>query len=271
MMEWKIVSIALVGVVIGLALGSVFVYEMYLPDIQRTYPDYSSNLNHVNSQLSALQAQISAMNLTLNNLTGLDVNVTNWPSHSAIFPRTLVLRGAGGIATQDQFQLFDQEGPTLSKYGYFPSVGVQATLDTTEKQLCSLTFIYEKVPVVDYKIVGMPTVSLTFNLTNEGSALFGIAWEASLGIVSQTDQWTWLSELQGASKTYEGLHSDFQDGKVLSTLVKTPITVNASQRLAIQLRVYGYAPDGTTFVNLTLLFHPNTDELLVSVPIVEGP
>ena len=270
-MEWKIVSVALIGVIVGLALGSAFVYEMYLPDIQRTYPDYSSSLNHVSSQLNSLQSQISAMNLTLNNLTSLNVNVTNWPSHSATFPRTLVLRGAGGIATQDQFQLIDQEGPSLSEYGYFPSVGVQATLDTTEKQLYSLTFIYEKIPVRDYKIVGMPTISLTYNLTNEGSALFGIAWEASLGIVSQSDQWTWLSEFQGVSKTYEGVHSDFQDGKVLSTLVKTPITVNASQRLALQMRVYGYAPDGTTFVNLTLMFHPNTDELLVSVPIVESP
>jgi hypothetical protein len=39
-MEWKIVSIALIGVIVGLAFGSAFVYEMYLPDIQRTYPDY---------------------------------------------------------------------------------------------------------------------------------------------------------------------------------------------------------------------------------------
>src|SRR4030066_2561152 len=158
-MEWKIVSVALIGVIVGLAVGSAFVYEMYLPNIQRTYPDYGSTLNHVGSQLNSLQSQISAMNLTLNNLTSLHVNVTVWPSHSATFPRTLVLRGAGGIATQDQFQLIDQEGPRLSEYGYFPSLGVQATLDTTQKQIYIPPLIYEKIPVMDYRIVGMPTIS----------------------------------------------------------------------------------------------------------------
>jgi hypothetical protein len=67
-MEWKIVSFILIGVLVGLAVGFSTSYIVYLPDIQRQYPNYGTELSSLQSQLTQMNSQLSQMNSTLGGL-----------------------------------------------------------------------------------------------------------------------------------------------------------------------------------------------------------
>ena len=64
-MEWKIVSFILIGVLVGLTVGASASYVAYLPDIQRQYPDYGTELSSMQIQLGLMYTQLLQLNTTL--------------------------------------------------------------------------------------------------------------------------------------------------------------------------------------------------------------
>jgi hypothetical protein len=214
-----------------------------------------------------------------------NVNVTNWPIRTETFPKNLVLRGtwqSGSTYTPDTYyeyrSLIDEDTPYANpnlKSGYggcrYDCETIAKTLNITDVCVYNQTFIYEKIPMKSYQILGMTTVSLTYNMSNTPSADYTIMIHVKLGVISTTNAWTELVDLESRGWAIGGAVESRQYGSWLNARVLDPITVNVSERIAVQIEIHGYTTTGTTNLWLSLLGGMNTDEFLVGIPIVESP
>jgi hypothetical protein len=216
-----------------------------------------------------------------------NVNVTNWDDlissiRRETFPRNLILRatwGYGSTYTPETGvvcrMLIDQDTPYPNSnlkytFGRQDYEVISAKLNTTDIVIYDQKFVYEKIPTKNYRILGMSTVSLTFNVSNAPSADFILQVYVTLGIVSITNTWTPLVNLGCHVCGFTGSYTDYNFGLWFNARVTDPITINATQRLAVRIEIHGYTRSGTTNLTLKLLHGMDTDEFLVSIPIVEN-
>jgi hypothetical protein len=209
-----------------------------------------------------------------------NVNVTNWPIQQETFPKNLILRGTWPVSISYTLSnstayfagLVDKDTPYPDKYtrSDFFWIAYNVTINASGTYFADRFFVYEKVPANSYQILGSPSVSLTYNLT---CSLYGarVQWEVWLGVIDSTDQWKPLSFLGLASGQGAYGATNVEFGKSLYSTILTPITVNPYERIAIKIQTDARSLGGNTTLDLWLKFAANTDELLVSVPILETP
>jgi hypothetical protein len=212
-----------------------------------------------------------------------NVNVTNWPAQQGAFPNNVLLRGTIGESSTYPYEwhsLIDHDtpypNPNLNWWDgdRRDSESVYSTLNTTYRLIYNQTFVYEKPSIRDYRILGEPTVSLTYTLTSSPVASFDLHWSVTLGAVSTTEIWTQLADLGSHIVGSEGggTFNNYTFGMWFNALVLNPITVNACQRIAVRIVIYGSTHSGTTNIApLTSWLGMNSDEFLVDIPIVEDP
>lgn len=217
-----------------------------------------------------------------------NVNVTNWPIERETFPKNLLLRGTMAKASTggypwDQRYLVDQDTPyanpdTKSIYSARYDFDYKNLIVNTtyNRLLYQETFVYEKIPTKSYQILGMPTVSLTFNVsysTTLSNGQFQLDYYATLGQLSTAGTWTPLVYMGVKSWGYLwGTVTNQQTCEWFNAHVFDPITVDSYQRIALRIEIRGWLfGSGSTTITLKTLFGMNTNQFLVSIPIVENP
>lgn len=202
-----------------------------------------------------------------------NVNVTNWPVQHELFPQNLILRAAYysslGVPRRDLFDSTTTPPPEWVET--FPTDSIKRTLTTTMTEIYNNTFIYQKIPTSAYQILGMPIVTLTFNVTNSPSASFGLYVYVYLGKISMDWTWTQVAYLGSESFGFYGALTDLQWKRYTVPLVPLNTMINAYERLAVRIVFSGLTSSGTTELTLEILLGTNTDVFIVDVPIVENP
>jgi len=200
-----------------------------------------------------------------------NVNVTNWPVEHALFPENLVLRGTFFSAEGYRRELIDETTPyALSMWG---SEYVSATLDTTTKAIYNETFVYEKLPTKAYQILGMPTASMTFNVTHTPFPdYFWFYVVVELRKISLTGEWTYLGEVGEFGSFYNG----DKTGHHIKSTFKPPstfnLTIDAHERLAIHVLVEASTYSiPTADIGLFVCCSKDADDFYVDIPIVKNP
>lgn len=198
--------------------------------------------------------------------TTKNVTVTNWPVERKLFPEYLTLKAT---RWRSERELLDET--TAYPFDILQYDWVAIELDPTSKLIYNNTFIYQKPPTDAYQILGMPRVSLTFNVTNSPSATFYLVVYAYLGKISMSGEWTDLGLVDALGPYYVGINTENQRRYSLRPSNPYNIVIGVYERLAIRLLFYGWTISGTTDLTLKILFGKDADEFLVDIPIAEGP
>ena len=208
-----------------------------------------------------------------------NVSVTNWPQPSApLFPDYITLRATGqrhaNTAVSDTVvSLIDEDTPYLpSTFEVYPtfhslSAGAGWTL------LFNETWLDQKLPTTEYRILGTPKVTLTVNVTfTDAMADLDLSMNATFGKVALDGTWTSFRK----AKAYMGNTGTgpIQDWQFVESIAIgfNPIDqfIWPYERIAIRIELYGKAGGFLYDINnltLELLFHENTDEFRLDIPI----
>lgn len=214
-----------------------------------------------------------------------NVNVTNWPVQHELFPQNLKLKGviyniygpSAGIVRRDLTDATTTP-PTPIKttwiivqtIEYDP---VSAILNQTKTLFYNNTFIYEKIPTSAYQILGAPRAISTFNVT---ITVYGgptyLDFYLYLGKISMSGEWTQLASFSRLLTEYQfGAVTDEQTRYNAGPPTPVNIPINAYERLAIRILVYGQAFGTPSTVTLEILLRQAADDFVVDIPIVENP
>jgi hypothetical protein len=198
-----------------------------------------------------------------------NVNVTNWPVQSELFPQDLILRAAYYYLSQNlsRRDLFDKTTAPPSEA--FSNDSVTLMLDRTGEEIYNQTFTYQKIPTSPYLILGKPTVNLAFNITNSPSASLVIYFQVYIGPVDAKEIMTPLY-LGNYTCEYNGAATDLQFNTYLISESPFSTVINANERLGVLIMFGGYTLSGTTALTLKILLGTNTDNFVVDVPIVSN-
>lgn len=209
-----------------------------------------------------------------------DVNVTNWPTETVLFPENLMLRATRYSVTRGTFEA----AGSVTKYELIdsttlppsPNVAiayeyVSQTIGTIDVQLYNGTFVYYKIPTEAYRILGHPAVLVTFNVTTSApSVITSLKAHAFLGKISVSGEWTELAYLGLRVAGVSGQVNNLQTKLTMTHIDPVDLTMNAGEKLAIRLLVYGHAVSDSTNLQLKILHGAETDYFLVDIPIIKN-
>jgi len=211
-----------------------------------------------------------------------NVSVTNWPEPSApLFPDYVTLRATGQrhantMATGAVVSLIDENTPYLPNTFEIHTSFHSLSSGGGWTLLFNDTWIYQKMPTTEYRILGIPKVTLTANVTfTDVFAELDLSMNATFGKVLPDGTWTSLRKM----KAYMGStgNGPVQDRQFATSCAFgfTPLDqiIGPYERLAIRIELYGKPGVLTDITNLTLelLFHENTDEFRLDVPMLIYP
>lgn len=215
--------------------------------------------------------------------------MTNWPVERALFPENLKLTvgwfSPGMFTVEWRHDLIDETTylPPMTEpsmpYVEEPSGWIDS--DTTGL-LFNETYIYQKIPLAPYRILGFPAISIPINVTVDRAASLEVQFLAYLGMVSMAGDWFELTSL--GSDTWLGgpywmWYVQWPTNIIITNTAQNiqpiDITVEPYWRLAIRLLIYVHVnspvSDNIAYVTVTLLYHSDSRELVVDIPIVRGP
>jgi hypothetical protein len=219
------------------------------------------------------------------------INPVPNPSPFSVETDMLILRGTKATSGDDKIHhlLIDEDTPypnqnvySRSNLGLFDSmsrvdqewVGMKLT---GIKKIYENDFIYERNPPKGYIISGMPSVSLTFNVTKISSndPSFTLVFYTSLYkhlVMDPEASWTEIVDFGDYAKTYHSgppyYQTEWQHNLWFGKSMHEPVYVSPYERLALRVTVWGSCadPSGTT-ISLKFLHQMNSDEFLVNIPI----
>jgi hypothetical protein len=144
-------------------------------------------------------------------------------------------------------------------------------------QIYDETFIYDRLPADGYIISGMPTVSLTFNVTSAAPhgpfTLFFYADLYKYSIHDPEYSWMEIVDFGDYSKAYPTSTplfpiNNWQTNIWFGKSLNEPIYVASHEKLALEVSVVGScAYSGGADISLEFLHAMNTEEFLLSVPV----
>lgn len=256
---------------VSMLLGSLLISNMILAQTNGSYDpwlDYNEDGIIDANDLSPLgQSYGSSGDATKN------VVVTNWPQEVELFPETWFLKSSilasGG---NYRYDLIEEDTPYLPysrSIDYIPSTTINSTHYTI---VYNRTFVYQKLPEHPYQILGMPSIYVPFNLTNNPDLpdWYLIEVFAYLGKISFNGDWTSLKYLGYRGYYFTGLHAyttvHYQIGNIASPL---NYTINMYERLAIKICAQGRTDKGTTGIHLELLSTDDT-HAMIRIPVIEN-
>ena len=217
-----------------------------------------------------------------------NVSVTNWPASSQ--SSVLRLRGTKATSGDDTIHhlLIDEETPYPNQNVPPGSLGLYVTSSRVDQEWVSThlwgivqvyehDFIYERNPPEGYVISGMPTVSLTFNVSKMlwDEPIFALVFYADLykySIMEPETSWTRIVQFGNYEATYASYppyyNTNWQHNIWFGDSMYEPVYVAPHERLALRVTVWGSCADPAGVdLTLKLLHTMNTDEFLVSIPV----
>lgn len=247
--------------------GKIDVYDVaWVAKAYGTTGDPTKNVNVTNNILM------------VNGTDNQQVTVTNWPSSSpssaSLFPSNLNLRGTCAHNGVEHI-LVDNDTPYPNQNSPPPIIGsgrwdydsVSATINGTERLIYNQTFVFEKVPTNSYQILGQLQTSMTCNITFSPTSTVSFIWQVGLFAVSTSGNYRPLASIGTTYMLFGGSPTNYPLPNAVSSEVLNPITVNAFERLAVNVTISAVCSSST---NLALLFlYPmGTDDFLTTIPIV---
>lgn len=216
-----------------------------------------------------------------------NVSVTNWPVEPQPFPENLVLKGVqvkSATMGPAGYRRDLIDSTTFDPPTYWPSVlsedevFSEPYLDSTAKLLFNATYVYQKISVEPYRILGLPMVVIPVNISNDPGAIFQLDFRVHLGLVSMIGEWVELAFIGSDTLVLNGRFymSTDQFVMIISRPTNEPINmiVEPNWRLAIKVVVYGNtilaSPD--TSVAVSISYNPEAKyQFTVDIPIVKHP
>lgn len=214
-----------------------------------------------------------------------NVTVTNWPVEPQPFPENLVLKGMRVVpATMDpgSYRRDLIDATTYHPPTYWPSWVTESEwfgepyLNSTVKLLFNATYVHQKISVEPYRILGLPTVAIPINVSNDPGAFFQLDFRVHLGLVSMMGEWVELAFVGNNTLYLNGKFYDDQFVIIISRPTDEPINmiVEPSWRLAVRVVTYGSTmpPSADTGVGITIIYDPEAKyQFTVDIPIVKHP
>jgi hypothetical protein len=209
-----------------------------------------------------------------------NVSVTNWPIDSPTFPENLLLHGA--IFPQGETYRRDLiDSTTHHPPSHWPGVveeadNVVGRLNETYRWYYSKLFVYQKISLEPYRILGTPTTTITVNVTTFDYSSFKFDFLVHLGVVSPEGTWVELAFLGNETLSLMGTFNPSQQFTI--TVSHTPyppldVIVEPNWRLGISLDIFGKRNptySDTDFWNM-IMMERDTDDFVVDIPIVKNP
>jgi len=218
-------------------------------------------------------------------------NPTPTPHQFNVEADVLILRGTKATSGDDKIHhlLIDEDTPYPNQNVYSnDNLGLSGSMSRVDqewvgmkltgvKEIYEEDFIYERNPLTGYIISGMPSVSLTFNVTKISSSApsFTLVFYVSLYkylVMDPEASWTEIVDFGDYAKTYHSAppyyQTEWQHNLWFGKSMHEPVYVSPNERLALRVTVWGSCadPNGTT-ITLKILHQMQSDEFLVSIPI----
>ena len=221
---------------------------------------------------------------------GTDAKGGSYDINEILFPKNLVLRGTKAATAKHPYvrhMLIDKDTiyPNPSqKDDYYADrhdygSGSMA-LDSFPRTMYNKSFVYTKPPLKEYYILGMTSVSLTFNVsayTTEGySKKFDLWFMVSLWRISPDGTWDWVIDF-GTDRWYVTMgaprwEADYDEsGLWFSHSVAHPIYIGPYEKIAVRIIVLGQSTSsGGCHVDLYHMYKmTKPNQFVVDLPIVE--
>jgi len=186
----------------------------------------------------------------------------------------LILRGAfysAGFPLGLRCELIDEATPwPLRDYA---SDYATPTLDPTPKIIYNETYVYDELPTRAYQILGMPTVSITFNTTHTPfQDYFMVNAVVELWKLSLTGEWTNLGEVGQFSSFFNGNNPDHHIQTTVKPQSPFNLTIGAYERIGINVVVRSYTQSiPSADIVLFVCCSKDADDFYVDIPIVKNP
>lgn len=202
------------------------------------------------------------------------------------FPRNLVLRGTKADTYKYPYVrhlLVDEDtvypNPAQKDSAYadrYDSDDGSMNLDHFVRTMYNKSFVYTKLPQKEYYIIGMPSVSLTFEVGVDGQGHikgFELWFIVSLWRISPGGTWDQVIDFGTAywdvsvgPPTYE---FDYDGGLWFSQSVADPVWIGPHEKIALRIVVSGRSLSGL-YVDLTHSYKmAMNNQFVVDLPIVE--
>ena len=230
----------------------------------------------IDSAVTALQNAITnSQNNILNAITNAQNNINAHIDTSTVtnfedaFPKNVIFRFA---SIYGGYELLDANTTYPFKRNYPLDTEIaSATINTIETTFYSRTFVYQKLPLKQYRILGAPTISLKFLLSADVATFgFYLNFSASLVAVSTSMQNKTLAYLGSTDQSLgfalgpwhnEPFSISFGPGHPLN------ITWSDSNYplLAINLQISAFTLTGQRDIGVQLVL--DSDATFVEIPI----
>jgi hypothetical protein len=202
------------------------------------------------------------------------------------FPRNLVLRGTQSENYQTnlytRYLLIDKNTiyPNPAQKDSwdadrFDSGYNHKDLNQFVRTMYNKSFVYAKIPQKEYYIIGLPSVSLTFNVTcSDAYAKFELFFTVSLWRISPGGTWDQVINFGTAHEYYYAgpwsYEVDEYFGLWFAKSTPHPVWIGPHEKIALRIFVSGYSEGGASDVYLIHSFNMSKpNQFVVDLPIVE--
>lgn len=204
------------------------------------------------------------------------------------FPRNLVLRGTKADTykhpyvrhlLKDKDTLYPNPAQQDAYADRWDWDDGSMTLDSFVRTMYNKSFVYTKQPQREYYIIGMPSVSLTFNVSCDGQGhakSFELWFTVSLWRISPGGTWDQVIDFGTANwdvtvgpPTWKVEYED--RGLWFSQSVAHPVWIGPNEKIALRITVLGTSySSGGCYVELIHLYKmTKPNQFVVDLPIVE--
>jgi hypothetical protein len=133
-------------------------------------------------------------------------------------------------------------------------------------------FTYENMPTRTYRILGKPTISLTFNFTTFTSVTLIVMYNVTLWKIQPNSSTELLCTFSNPVDGMVGTLTDYQLGKSFCTQDWINMTITENQRLMLRVQLYAQlASTPAAWLLPELIYRKNTDDFRLDIPMVTDP
>lgn len=233
----------------------------------------------------AILCMISALFIVQPLINAGDQNVEKI-KEVGTFPRNLVLRGTKAANYQTglytRYLLIDKNTmyPNPAQKDSWDADRYDSDSDHMDlnqfvRTMYNKSFVYAKIPQNEYYIIGLPSVSLTFNVScSDAFAKFRLWFTVSLWRISPGGTWDQVIDFGTAVKYYYAgpfsYEVDEYFGLWFAKSTPNPVWIGPHEKIALKILVSGYSEWGASDVYLIHSFNMSKpNQFVVDLPIVE--
>ena len=214
-------------------------------------------------------------------------------SETQLFPENMILEGALFTSGNEYFTEYRRDLIGLDEYTCYPPSSRPDVVPKDRSSYIFLwnsemltfneTYVHQKIWLEPYRILGIPSVYIRFNMTNDWWSSYAttyVKFQAHLGIVFMDGQWNDVAFIGNDTweftQEYWGTASspEFQGTAILTNRNNIPLDtwIDPYTRLAIRIQIYVWKSYGdVSYWSLTMPYRRNEHDFIVEIPIVTNP